>query len=166
VGKEATANVPGAVSRPRVMSDRVSSTLSTKLPKYSPPPKSTGPEVDLRDVDKPRNEIIRLPKYVVEEKKSPVFRGHELLTPAGRLDLALKRHPGLRFGPLAFLNHGWALAMLAEEERLDRISEMKDVARTVSVNDPADAAEIKRLTDLTFMRTSGFGYKSGPGERQ
>ena len=43
---------------------------------------------DLRDIDKPRNGIIRLPNYTVQEKKPPVFRERDIYTREGLADLA------------------------------------------------------------------------------
>ena len=53
-----------------------------------------------------------------------------------------------------------ALAMYAEDERLQNISDLHDSANTVSKSDAADGAYIKRLTDQTYMRTSDYGYQS------
>jgi hypothetical protein len=157
----ATAASP---ARKPVVSSYLGSILLASRPKYKPPAELSDQtaDADLRELDPPRNGIIRLPKYMVQDHRTPAFNEYEMLTPRGRLDLALKRHPGLKFGPLARLNHGWAMAMLAEEERLYYKASLADVASTISVTNPEDGAYIRRLADQTFMRTSGFGYRSGP----
>lgn len=161
---------PGArprVRRDRGISDNLASTLAASMPKFNPPPKPKpeDEDVDAREVDKPKNGIIRLPKYTVQEKRPPVFTQKDLLTSTGRADLALRRHAGLGFGPLAFLNRPIGAEMLYEEERLGNISDLKDTARTIGTTDAAEGAYIKRVTDQTYMRSSGFGYESGPGAR-
>ncbi len=125
------------------------------LPRYSPP--KTGTVVDRRETDRPRNVIVRLPKdmlppeaipapvvssenhepapegvvrlprYDVREGRLPNFKEREILSPTARVDLYLKRHPGLRIGNLFGLNRGIASAMIAEEDAIDRRREMADL---------------------------------------
>ena len=133
---------------PRATSPDTVSKITATLPKFSPPPptdaKPAAPAPDLRETDRPRNIILRLPNYVVREDKVPLFKERELLTPSGRLDLAYKRHPGLHLGSLPFLsNNGIALAMLAEEERIERQKEMMDLAGLAAIGDPAAGAAAK-----------------------
>jgi hypothetical protein len=78
-------------------------------------------------VENPVNSIIRLPQFDVREDKLPKFNDRELRAPEGRAEVALKRHPGLRFGPLAFLNVRRGLQMLDEEDELARRREMADL---------------------------------------
>ena len=130
------------------------------MPKYNPPPKPKPEEesdeaVDLREIDKPRNQIIRLPKYVIHEPKPPVFRERDLYSGSNRAGLALERNPGLKYVPFSSLNHAVAAAMYQEQERLDNIADLHDTARTVGVADKADGAYIKRITDETYMRSGG-----------
>lgn len=111
---------------------RVAESLPKFTPKISAPepkPGEPAPAAPLASQvpDSPRNSIIRLPQYDVREDKLPRFRERELLTPEGRAEIALRRHPGLRFGPLAFLNVRRGLQMLAEEDELDRRREMAEL---------------------------------------
>ena len=136
-------------SRPRATAN-----VLAKLPKYSPGPAAT--PVDRREVDRPRNAIVRLPKdllppeavigpaslpddngaapdgvvrlprYEVQERRLPRFKDREILTFSGRVDTYLKRHPGLHFGNLFGLNRGIAAAMIAEQDEIDRRHEMND----------------------------------------
>lgn len=120
-----------APERARSTSPATSAKLIRGLPKFSPSAaaKATAEETspDIRDTDTPRNAIIRLPQYDVRDDQLPVFRDRELLTPEGRIELALKRHPGLKFGPLAFLNVRRGLEMLEEEDSLERRREIADL---------------------------------------
>jgi hypothetical protein len=116
-----------ALSRP--LSPAVAALLTISAPRYSPPPAAPSPSPDVapdaRDTDKPRNGIIRLPSYLVQEEKLPVLKQRDILTPHGRLELALKRHPGLRFGSFGPLNNNvWANALLEEEFGIERSAEM------------------------------------------
>src|ERR1041384_5012213 len=69
---------PEPLRASRAISPEVAAQLQGYAPKYTPPPPKPTPkpedeEVDAREVDKPRNGIIRLPKYIVQEPKSPVL---------------------------------------------------------------------------------------------
>jgi hypothetical protein len=79
-----------------------------------------------------------------------VFNEREMLTPSARLELALKKYPGLRIGSFwIFRNDGVALAMLADEERLERKKEMQDL---VSLLPTGQQKQLKPAVEETFMR--------------
>jgi hypothetical protein len=126
--------------------------LNAGLPSFRSPAKvdaeATAANPAERETDVPRNGIIRLPQYDVREDKIPMFRERELLTQKGRADVALRRHPGLRFGPLSFLNVRRGLEMLAEEDELDRRREM---AKLISFR--ADVESILPQEPATGPRT-------------
>lgn len=71
--------------------------------------------------------VVRLPSYDVRERRLPNFKEREILTPTARVDLYLRRHPGLRIGNLFGWNRGIASAMIAEEDAIDRRREMSDL---------------------------------------
>jgi hypothetical protein len=160
--KPAPASAPaeGKPARPRATSPDMAAKISAAIPKFSPPkaadaPKSTE-QPDLRETDKPRNGIIRLPEYLVQERKAPAFKERELLSPAAKLTLAYKRYPGLHFGSLPFLsNNGIARLMLEEDFRLERKAEMEELAGLYQYSDPKTAAMVKSETDQVFMRHEG-----------
>lgn len=120
-----------APERSRSTSPETSAKLNSGLPKFSPSAaaKAAANEApaDLRATDAPRNAIIRLPQFDVRDEQPPQFKERELLTPEGRVELVLKRHPGLKFGPLAFLNVRRGLEMLEEEDSLERRREIADL---------------------------------------
>jgi hypothetical protein len=148
-------------SRPRVISPATAAQLAAAAPKYESivPSKPTEPLPDLREIDKPRNTIIRLPPYLVPEgKPPPVLKERELLTPPARRELALKKFPGLRFGSFwIFSNDGIAEAMLREEERLEQKREFEDLASLMRYTDPAKHDAVKKEVDRAFLRPADFG---------
>lgn len=135
--------------------------ITSGLPKYGParaPAPDSGPGVDLREVDRPRNAIprlprdllppeslrmappaaaaadepppegvLRLPRYHVQDRRLPAMKEREMLTPEGRIELGLKRHPGLRIGNFFGLNRGIAAAMVEEEFAVERARELQDL---------------------------------------
>lgn len=152
------AEAAPANTKSRAISPAIAAQLASVAPKYEPAAETKSTEVakpaettDLREIDKPRNTIHRLPPYLVEEKAPPVMKERELSTPKARLETALKRHPGLRFGSFwIFSNDGVALAMQAEEERLDRMREMNDLVSLLPASQYKDG---KAMVDRAFMRS-------------
>ena len=99
-------------------------------------------------------DVVALPPYLVREPKIPDFKERELLTPEGKLRLAYKRHPGLRF-TLPFLsNDGIARAMIEEEFEVERIAEMRDL-QSIYYSDPKGGKETKRLIDEALTKPIG-----------
>ena len=165
----ATTTRPARPHRDRAISGDLAATLSSALPKYNPPKpvekKPVDESVDLREVDKPKNGIVRLADYVVRETRPPVFRDRELTTGKGKADLGMKRYAGLNFGPLSSLNRGVGVAMLQEQERLNNMAELTDDARTARrAGDKAAADFISKQSQETYMRHEDFGsvYSLGP----
>lgn len=111
--------------------------ITESLPKFSPQktddqaPEALAQTAPADALDRP-NDIIRLPRFDVRDRETPEFKEREMLTTEGRVGLALQRHPGLRFGPLAFLNRRVALEMLAEEEQLERDAEFRELVTFAS----------------------------------
>jgi hypothetical protein len=150
----------------RTVSPGIAAALSESMPKYSPPtptPAATAEPQDMRDIDKPKNEIPRLPKYVVHEARPPVFRNRDLYTPAELIQLSLKAHPGLRIGNLFGLNNDAARDMLWDDERQQDISDLNDTAHAMALGgDPAEGRYILQETQDTYMRTPDLNW-GGPG---
>ena len=155
------AAITPAPERPRPFSPGIAAKLAEQMPKFVPPQPAAAspadataaaPPPDLRELDQPKNTIVRLPSYLVQDEKPPVFKERHLLTPKGRLALGFKLYPGLRFGSLPFFgNDGWALAMLKEDHRLERQAEMTDLVTLVTA--PADRAKAKAEVQKAFLRS-------------
>lgn len=154
--------------RARALSNSLADALAASMPKYNPPPKPApkepGEEVDLREIDKPRNQIIRLPQYVVREQKPPVFTEREISTTKGLNAIALQRYfsqTGLALNrftiPLFGISkEAYAQMLYAEDERLRNIAELESAAADVNLVDPANARKLKEATRDTYQR--GFDY--------
>jgi hypothetical protein len=165
----------------RAVSSNVAASISAGMPKYSPAPKAPAPTLDedipdLRDSDKPKNKIIRLPSHIVREKTSPVLRERDVNTKAGLAALAEQRYIsdadralnrwnifGTRSTAGGNSTSARALAMYAEDERLKNMAELNDDAAIVSATDKAAGLYIKREAQQTFMRTSDFGWTGTSG---
>jgi hypothetical protein len=164
-----TVAEPRSPNRARAISPATAAQLAAALPKFEstptvPPataalhPATPDSGVDLREVDRPRNTIIRLPSYLVQEEKPVILTEREVQTPRARLHLALRKYPGLRLGSFwIFRNDGIALAMLAEEERLEQKQYFEDLVQLTQFSDPGTQATAKRGVEHAFMRTADFG---------
>lgn len=155
----------------RAVSPGVAAALAAGMPKYNPPKPvekdENGDPVDLREVDKPRNQIVRLPDYVVQEKKPPVFREIDIYTQKGLGELAkmrylsetgqaLNRYTIPLFGMSA---ESYALMRYAEDERLRNVSELNESARDMSLTDPENAKAIREATRDIYARGFETGYR-------
>jgi len=137
------------------VSPRASSAITAGF-KYEPPPppKPQDDEVDLRDIDKPQNTIIRLPKYTVTARRPPVFSDRGLYTQEQLRRLAMARYLsaldkrllnrwtfadiGLAIGTS---NADRAMEMYLEDERLQNMSAKQQQISILRVTGNTDAAQ-------------------------
>lgn len=160
--------------RNRAISGGVAAALAAAAPQYTPPPPKQEPrpeseQVDMREVDKPKNTIVRLPDYIVRERKPPVLNERTINTEKGLTDIAVRRYisdldQALNRFTLPLFGASYqqrARAMYQEDERLQNISDLNEAARGAAQSDPATGAYIRRETRETFMRTSDFGWNGG-----
>jgi len=149
----------------RVISSDLSKSLSSGI-KYNPPPppKPEVEDVDMRDVDKPRNQIIRLPKYVVEAKRPPVFNDRNLYSQEMLRRLAYKQYTSAFSRNLLNRYHifgqgdiDYAMMQYEAAERQRNIAEMDDKVSMYRVSgDNAEAATLKDDTQRSFMRRTDY----------
>lgn len=120
--------------------------------------------------DQPRNKIIRLPKYVVEADRPPIFKEREILTKQALAELAVRRYLS-RFDskvlnrftlPIIGVSpEARAMAMYEEDVRLENISELKDAAESARrAGDRSGSNYILKETDRTFLRSGGMDWTS------
>jgi len=144
--------------QPRAVSESVAAQLAARMPQYTPPPEpepktedegtADGELADLRETDQPKNQILRLPDYVVREKKPPVFRERDIHSPSGLAALATRRYlsetgQALNRYTLPFFGSGaqaYALARYEEDERLRTIRDLTDTARDLGQLQNAETA--------------------------
>ena len=171
-----------APKRPRVISPEVAAALAAATPKYTPPaptpppppPKAEEELPDLRDIDKPKNTIVRLPTVIVQEKKPAIFTERAIHTQKGLVDIAMKRYITetdrvLNFLRIPFLTattEARAMAMYAEDERLKNMSDLRDNGIDAAKTDPATGTYILKEAQQTYLRSSDFGWsRSASGSR-
>lgn len=151
----------------RTVSAKTAAALSEGMPKFTPPTPSPSPtpEVqDMQEVDKPKNEIHRLPTYVVRETRPPIFRARDLYTQTGLIDLYFKNHPGLIIGNVLGLNSAAAFDMYQDDLRQANMDDLKDTAHAMAQGgDTAGASYILQQSQDTYMRGGGTWDWSATG---
>lgn len=179
----ANASSAASTSKPRVtraISSEVAAQLAASRPKFSPvapppPPKPEEELPDLRETDKPKNTIVRLPKFVVQERKPPVFTERDLNTPQGlkaiamhryftETDRAMNRFMLPLFAPMSTKgdsNEVRAMTMYEEDERLKNMSDMADRTNMVMKSNAAEGSKLKAESQQTFMRWQDIGWQGG-----
>jgi hypothetical protein len=157
----------------------IHSVITAGLPRYAPPkatpqmpsaPADDATEAEPENAplspDQPTNKIIRLPRYVVEGSRPPVFRESELYSKKAFGRILAKRYFTefeLALNSLGIFGslEGRALERYEAEERLRNIAELKeDAALARLVGDKADAQYILRETNRTFLRSGGMDWTS------
>ncbi|MSU49830.1 MAG: hypothetical protein EXS37_12225 [Opitutus sp.] len=164
---------PAPPRRNRAISAEAAAALAAVVPKFTPTPPKPEPkpeaeQIDLRDVDKPKNTIVRLPKYIVQEQKPAVFSERTIHTAKGLTDIAMRRYISdadralNRFTlPLFGISkEARALAMYAEDERLKNMSDLNDAGIDARKTDPAAGSYILKESQKTYLRSRDFGWSN------
>lgn len=175
----ATETPPPAPKRNRAISGDVAAMLASSLPKYTPPPPPPPPlteaelakkaeedAADLRETDKPKNAIVRLEKFVVQEQRPVIFSERQIHTKKGLAALAMRRYisdadRALNRWTLPLFgssSEARALAMYADDERLKNMADLSDNVNMVMKSDPTTGGAAKDAAQKTFMRSTQFGY--------
>jgi len=160
---------PPSRAEDRPKSADLSAMLSANLPQYSPPPPPPPPPkpedetADLRDVDKPKNKIVRLPKYVVHAEKPPIFRDKDIYTADGIARLGMLRYRGLGFLPGSEMNEGVAGEMMREDDRLKNMASLEDTASSIQAGGDKDEAKfIRAASQSTYQQSLDWGTAGVP----
>jgi hypothetical protein len=123
-----------------------------KLPKYAPPAPSKTTEPASDESSTGSGDIFRLPKVTVRERAPDRPDPFDLLTPKGKLELALKSHPGLRVGNIFGMNNGIALAIQAEERDVEKKAALTDTVRHTTSDSSPEGKRMMRLLKAALQR--------------
>lgn len=133
-------------------------------------------DVDLRDIDKPRNAIIRLPKYIVEGERPPVFTEKEINTRKGLADLAVKRYlssvqQGLNNTHLPAIlgglsNEDIAMQMYREDQRVKAQADYNEKLSLFRAAGAKEADQMKKEADAALKQQGTFSTPGRGGPQQ
>ncbi|HEU5080274.1 MAG TPA: hypothetical protein VFT72_13770 [Opitutaceae bacterium] len=166
-------NLNSDSERPQRVSAEVSRSLTAGIkweaPTPAPAKKADADEEDAADseMDKPKNGIVRLPKYLIQGERPPVFTERDINTQKGLAALAVKRYlsnvhqnlnkyhlPGFLGG---MSNEELAMQMYREEERLKNMHDMQETSYVLrKAGDTKEADAMKDLSNDMYMRRSEF----------
>ncbi len=165
------ADVAPPEPRTRPVSAAVAANLARAMPKYNPPPPPPPPKTEEElAAEQPRNQIIRLPKVVVEGQRPPIFTERQIYTKEGLEALAVSRYLSeldrgvlnrFRLPLVGQTSEERAMAMYEEEERLRNIEKAKQSIYVLKQVDPEAAQQLKKETDAAYIRKSEFIPTSG-----
>lgn len=139
--------------RSQSRSAEISAAVRAKLPKYQPNPPQN--DVTMSESGKgavEKDGVLNLPAVIVRGRKPQEFDEYEIRTPKGRLELALKRRPGLRIGNLFGMNNGIALALLQEDIEKGKRDALKEQVERLTFDDSAETRELKRVLKGALAR--------------
>lgn len=152
------------VNRSQARAAEISATIREKLPKYQPSPAQDEATLEASgEAAVERDGVLKLPTVTVQVKKPQSLGEYEMLTPKGRLDMAVRRRPGLRIGNFLGLNNGIALAMLREDIEKEKRDVMKERVDRLSLDDGPDTRELKRLLKEAIARPNTDWMKGRSG---
>ena len=143
----------------RIQSSELSTALVESMPKYDPP-KPVAPKPDAADTDKPKNGIVRLPKYVVRDRRPQIFTDKDVMTEQAKKDAAMKAYVMDLSGANPYVAGGarilfqsYADQQYADAERASNISSLKaDASLSAAGGDKAESDFIKSQSNDTYMR--------------
>ena len=117
------------------LSSHLSTLIKESLPAYTPPaiktPEPAPPE---------HSDVVVLPKMVITGDTPRKFAERELDSKAGRTRLLRQRYPGAVVPPDSHLPN-YAALMLAEDERLEHIAELENIAEALQATGEAKMAK-------------------------
>jgi hypothetical protein len=157
-------------NRERPFSPTVAANLARAMPKYNPPAPPKPKVEEETEAEQPRNQIIRLPKVVVEGQRPPVFTEREIHTKEGLEALAVARYltefdrgvlNRYRLPFVGMTAEQRAMMMYEEEERLRNIEKAKQSIYVLKQVDPEAADQLKKESDAAYIRKSEFLPTSG-----
>jgi hypothetical protein len=146
----------------RAISNETSSALSAGYsfqPQSPVEPSDEADLIDQRDLDKPRNEIIRLPKYMVEGQRPAIFRERDFYsTRAGMQQMQLQKFFGeglLNRRQLGKTGEMYAAQSFWDDERLKGMTEMGRHASIYRLaGDDARANKAEREAKASYIRVN------------
>lgn len=158
----AAAPVSAQPSPGRSVSPTTAARLAVTAPKYIAPDSSTAKAAasapDLRETDRPRNTIIRLPDYVVRQSKEVIYKEDQFITPEAKLQRTYARHRGLHTGSFwIFKNDLAAKEIQEDDERIERRAALSELLGLLPASaDAATERSIRAQVQSTFMNSADW----------
>ena len=144
-----TANEPAVSRRPLSW---ITEVLAAELPKYEPPAAESTEVSTASEPAVERDGVLNLPTVTVRPVMKEAPADYSFLTPKGRMELALKTHPGLRVGNFFGLNNGIALFMQMEEQEVSKKTELLNRVQSSAIDHGPESMALLRLIKEAIVR--------------
>ena len=151
-GQAPAPAAPATHSPVHSISPEIVQAVVGKLPRYTPPSPAKTPEVVVPNEASDSRDIFRLPKLTVKTAPPVPLSDYDVLTPKGRLELALQLYPGLRIGNIFGMNNGMAVAMLAEERDLQKKAALTATVERYATDNGPESKRMARLLKAAIQR--------------
>ncbi len=164
-GAETSAQPAAKSEHQRAISPELAASLARTMPAYNPPKPPEPKAAEELDAEQPRNQIIRLPRVVVEGNRPPVFTERQQYTKEGLEALAvarylsefdrgvLNRYTLPLFGQSAEQR---AMTEYEEAERQRHIAEAQQSIYILKDHDPVAAEQLKKESESAYIRRIEF----------
>lgn len=131
----------------------ITEVLAAELPKYEPPPASEPTEVSTASEPAvERDGVLNLPTVTVRPVMKEAPADYSFLTAKGRMELALKTHPGIRVGNIFGLNQGIALYMQMEEQEVKKKAVLLNRVQSSAIDNGPESMALLRLIKEAIVR--------------
>ncbi len=131
---------------------KVTRALLEKLPKYVPPA-ATRPVEAPSSRDVAAGDVLQLPTVTVRPDANPLPPDDAFLNAKGRLELAIKAHPGIKIGNLLGMNEGIAHEMQREEWLAGAQAETAAAVQRAAIGDSEMDKKIRKLMKAALQRS-------------
>ena len=142
------------------ISPEIVKAVDAKLPKYKDVAVQKTPEAP-SDATKDSPDILHLEKLTVRADRQRLPTDYAMLTPNGRMDLALKTYPGVRIGNFFGANNGYATAMQAEQWMVVEKQAVADAVRNSRTDNGPESKRAERLLRNALAQPSMYWAGQG-----
>lgn len=157
----ATSAAASAPSSP-VLSDEITHAVAATFTYQTPAEREEQRKADAATyISEPKNKIIRLPRFVVEEERPPVFREQDIYTPKALREMVLKRYlsdfgralNAWRIPIIGGALDGYVMALWEQDERQRIMRDIGDQIRfDLMVGNEERAKELQEILQGRIIR--------------
>ncbi len=148
---------------PRRAPSWLTEVLAAELPKFAPPPPAEAVESTIAaEPAVEKDGVLALPTMRVRPLMKEAPSDYSWLSPKGRMDLAMKSHPGLRLGNILGLNKGIVMYMQMEEQEVRAKARLYHRVERVLLDDGTDSRETRLMLESALGRANADWLKLYP----
>gem|GEM_PF-4123956 len=147
-----TITAPASGQALRGPRSKITGAIIAQLPKFEAPTPIVSP-LSSSDGDS-AEDTFKLPKMTIRPTQVMPESDFAWLNTKGRLELALKAHPGIRVGNIFGMNEGIAQAMQQEERLAAKKADLTDRVQRSTLGDSEVDQKIRKLLQALLRRSA------------